>query len=230
MCGRYTLKTPGKAIADLFGLASQPTLQPRYNIAPTQPVPIIRVLRTNPETKQRELVPLRWGLVPSWADDPAIGNRFINARAETVADKPSFREAFRQRRCLVPADGFYEWKKEGTKKQPVYIRRKDGQPFAFAGLWEEWERQGEVIESCAIITTHANELMAEFHDRMPVILQPQDYALWLDPEVQDPTLLEPLLRPCPSEEMEVYLVSRLVNDPRNEDPNCVERLAFEAGS
>jgi putative SOS response-associated peptidase YedK len=223
MCGRYTLKTPGKLVADLFGLAEEPSLFPRYNIAPTQPVPVIRVLRANPDTKQRELVPLRWGLVPSWADDPAIGNRLINARSETVSSKPSFRGAFRHRRCLVPADGFYEWKKEGSKKQPVYIRKKDGQPFAFAGLWEEWEREGEVIESCTIITTAANDLMAEFHDRMPVILEPKDYGLWLDPGVQDPKLLEPLLRPFPSGEMEVYPVSRLVNDPRHEDPKCIER-------
>ncbi len=222
MCGSYTLKTPGKLLADLFGLAEEPPLQPRYNIAPTQPVPIIRVLRVNPSTKQRELVPLRWGLVPSWADDPAIGNRMINARAETVASKPAFRGAFKYRRCLIPADGFYEWKKEGSRKQPLYIRRKDGQPFAFAGLWEDWEREGEVIQSCAIITTEANDLMSEFHDRMPVILNPRDYDLWLDPDVQDPTLLEPLLRPYPSDEMEVYPVSRLVNDPRHEDPKCVE--------
>jgi putative SOS response-associated peptidase YedK len=222
MCGRYTLRTSDKVLADLFGLPEQPSLQPRYNIAPTQPVPIIRILRTNPHTKQRELVSLRWGLVPSWAEDPAIGNRMINARAESVASKPSFSGAFKYRRCLVPADGFYEWKKEGSRKQPVYIRRKDGQPFAFAGLWEEWEREGEVIESCAIITTEANDLMAEYHDRMPVILNPKDYDLWLDPDVQDPTLLEPLLRPCPSDELEVYPVSRLVNDPRHEDPKCVE--------
>ena len=139
-----------------------------------------------------------------------------------MASKPAFRGAFKYRRCLVPADGFYEWKKEGSRKQPVYVRRKDGQPFAFAGLWEDWEREGEVIQSCAIITTEANELMSEFHDRMPVILNPRDYDLWLDPDVQDPPLLEPLLRPYPSDEMEVYPVSRLVNDPRHEDPKCVE--------
>jgi putative SOS response-associated peptidase YedK len=210
-------------VAEVFGLDREPSLKPRYNVAPTQPVPIIRILRTNPETKQRELVSVRWGLVPSWADDPGVGNRLINARAETVASKPAFREAFKHRRCLVPADGFYEWKKEGARKQPVYVRRKDGLPFAFAGLWEEWEREGEVIESCVIITTDANPLMAEFHDRMPVILDPKDYGLWLDPEVQDPKRLEPLLQPFPSDELEVYPVSRLVNDPKHEDPKCLER-------
>jgi putative SOS response-associated peptidase YedK len=223
MCGRYTLRAPGKVVADLFGLAEEPPLRPRYNIAPTQPVPVVRVLRANPQTKQRELVPLRWGLIPPWASDPAIGNRLINARAETVASKPAFRGALRRRRCLVPADGFYEWRKEGSKKQPVYVRRKDGQPFAFAGLWERWEREGEVIESCAIITTGANDLMAEFHDRMPVILDPKDYGVWLDPGVQDPKVLGPLLRPYPGDEMEVYPVSTLVNNPRHEDPRCVER-------
>jgi putative SOS response-associated peptidase YedK len=131
-----------------------------------------------------------------------------------VSSKPAFRGAFKYRRCLIPADGFYEWKKEGKRKQPVYIRRKDAQPFAFAGLWEG--------ESCTIITTEANDLVSEFHDRMPVILKPADYDLWLDPEVQDPKVLEPLLRPYPSGEMEVYPVSRLVNDPRHEDPKCVE--------
>jgi putative SOS response-associated peptidase YedK len=222
MCARFTLHSPAKAIADLFGLIGEPPLQPRYNIAPTQPVPIIRILRANPETRQRELVPVRWGLVPSWADDPAIGNRLINARAETVASKPSFREAFRYRRCLVPTDGFYEWKKEGSRKQPVYIRRKDGQPFAFAGLWEEWEREGEIIQSCVIVTTQANQMMAEYHDRMPVILHSNDYDLWLDPDVQDPKILEPLLWPYPSDDLDVYPVSRLVNDHRHEDPKCVE--------
>jgi len=225
MCGRYTIRSSGKLLADFFGLAQEPVLAARYNVAPSQPVPIVRVIRANPETKERELVPVRWGLVPSWADDPAIGNRLINARAETVASKPSFRSAFKNRRCLVPADGFYEWKREGNQKQPVYIRRKDGQPFAFAGLWEQWEREGEVIESCVIITTEANELMAEYHDRMPVIVDPKDYDLWLDPEVQDLAKLEPLLRPCPSDEMEVYPVSRLVNDPKHEDPKCVEPSA-----
>jgi putative SOS response-associated peptidase YedK len=122
----------------------------------------------------------------------------------------------------VPADGFYEWKKEGGRKQPVYIRRKDGQPFAFAGLWEEWEREGEIIQSCVIITTQANQMMAEYHDRMPVILHPNDYDLWLDPDVQDPKILEPLLRPYPSDDLDVYPVSRLVNDPRHEDPKCLE--------
>jgi putative SOS response-associated peptidase YedK len=222
VCGRYTLRAPGKLVADLFGLAGEPALTPRYNIAPTQPVPVIRVLRANPATRERELVPLRWGLVPPWADDPAIGNRLINARAETVAGKPSFRAAFKYRRCLVPADGFYEWRKEGGKKQPLYVRRKDGRPFAFAGLWERWERAGEVIESCAIITTGANDLMGEFHDRMPVILRPEDYDLWLDPVVQEPKLVEPLLKPCPGDELEAYPLSRLVNDARTEDPRCVE--------
>jgi putative SOS response-associated peptidase YedK len=224
VCGRYTLLASGERLAEAFGLTAQPSLFPRYNIAPTQAVPVVRVLRANPGTKERELVPLRWGLVPSWADDPAAGNRLINARAETVATKPSFREAFRHRRYLVPADEFYEWKKEGKAKRPVYVKRRDGQPFAFAGLWEEWERGGEVIESCAVITTQASDLMAEFHDRMPVILDPEDYGLWLDPSVHDPRLLGPLLRPYPSEQLVAHPVDKLVNDPRHEGPGCVEPM------
>ncbi len=224
MCGRYTLRASGERLAEAFGLSEVPSLFPRYNIAPTQAVPVIRVLRANPATKGRELVPLRWGLIPSWADDPAIGNRLINARSETVADKPSFRGAFRNRRCLIPADGFYEWKKAGKAKQPVYVQRRNGMPFAFAGLWEQWEREGEVIESCAVITTAANELMAEFHDRMPVILDPKDYDLWLDAAVHDPKLLVPLLRPYPSDQLVAYPVSQTVNNPRHEGPGCVEPM------
>lgn len=223
MCGRYTLHSPGKALANLFELRQEPVLDPRYNIAPSQAVPIVRIVRANAETKKRELVTVHWGLVPSWADDPALGNRLINARAETLALKPSFRAAFRFRRCLVPADGFYEWKRSGNGKQPVYVRRKDGQPFGFAGLWEQWEREGKVIKSCTIITTEANEWVAEYHDRMPAILEPKDFDLWLDPGVQDQAKLTPLLRPYPSHEIEVYPVSRLVNDPLHEDQRCVER-------
>jgi putative SOS response-associated peptidase YedK len=168
MCGRYTLYTPTpEALADQFGLAAVPPLAPRFNIAPTQAVPAVRACTDRPS---RELVLLRWGLVPSWADDVSIGNRLLNARAETVASKPSFRTAFRRRRCLLPADGFYEWKAAGKKKQPYHFHLQDGQVFAFAGLWEEWQRDGEAIFSCTILTTSANDLLVRYHDRMPVIL------------------------------------------------------------
>jgi putative SOS response-associated peptidase YedK len=192
MCGRYTLRTPAREIAEVFDLAEVPELTPRFNIAPTQPVPAVRLA---PDGGGRELTSFRWGLIPSWADDPSIGNRMINARAETVAGKPAFRHSVRAKRCLIVSDGFYEWRKLNGRKQPYYIRMKDDHPFAFAGLWEEWGRDAGAIRSCTIITTDANELMAPIHDRMPVIVHPSDYGLWLDPAVSDPGRLQPLLRP-----------------------------------
>ena len=221
MCGRFTLRTSGKAVADFFGLPEIPDLPARFNIAPTQPVPAVRVSQ---DSEVREFALLRWGLIPGWADDPSIGNRMINARADTVASKPAFRKAFRQRRCLIVADGFYEWKKLDGRKQPYYIRLQDGQPFAFAGLWERWNRGDSPIDSCTILTTDANELVGSIHDRMPVILYPGDYDLWLDTEVQDVKRLEPLLVPYTSEAMAAYPVSTLVNNPRADDPKCVEPL------
>lgn len=188
MCGRYTLRKPTKKIAEAFAVYDEFPLEPHFNIAPTQMVAAVRV---DQQEHQRHLALLRWGLVPAWADDPTIGNRMINARSETVATKPSFRAAFRRRRCLILADGFYEWQKQGTKKQPYLIGLGDGDLFAFAGLWEEWEREGEVIKSCSILTTEANELMRPIHERMPVILFPADYDLWLDPQVQDSGRVQP---------------------------------------
>jgi putative SOS response-associated peptidase YedK len=224
VCGRYTLKTPVKALAEEFSLFDPPpSLPPRYNIAPTQPVAAVRQAA---DGGGRELVRLRWGLIPSWADDPKIGYRLINARAETAADKPAFRSAFRHRRCLVPADGFYEWRPVNGKKQPYYICRRDGGPFAFAGLWEQWQgADGEVIESCTLLTTPANDLVRPIHERMPVILKPEAYAPWLDPHSHQPERLHPLLRPYPGEEMTTYPVSHRVNNPRNDDPQCAEPAA-----
>jgi putative SOS response-associated peptidase YedK len=168
---------------------------------------------------------LRWGLIPSWAKDPAIGMKLINARAETVAEKPSFRKSFKQRRCLVLADGFYEWQKEGRVKQPYYIRLKSERPFAFAGLWDHWADADEkTIESCALLTTEPNELMAPIHHRMPVILNPDAYDDWLDPDQQDVARLVTLLGPYPAGEMVANPVSRLVNNARFDDPRCVEPL------
>jgi putative SOS response-associated peptidase YedK len=206
-------------LVEIFALLRTPELEPRYNIAPTQPVAAVR-----PASGGRELSFLRWGLVPSWADDPGIGSRMINARADTVATKPSFRNAFRQRRCLIPASGFYEWKKTGdATKQPYHICLRNDQPFAFAGLWERWEKgDGPAIESCTIITTEANELLAKVHDRMPVILRPEDYDRWLDPRQRDRTELESLLAPYPPDEMKFYPISKLVNNPRNETAACLE--------
>lgn len=220
MCGRYTLATPEPSLAELLDLSTEPSLEPRYNIAPTQPV---LVLRASPLRPVRELELLRWGLIPSWAKDPAIAARMINARSETAPDKPAFRSAFRHRRCLLPADGFYEWQRTGRSKRPHYVRMKDGRPFVFAGLWERWEGpDGTVIETCTVLTTIPNELIEPLHNRMPVILRPEDFALWLDPDVKDPAPIRPLLRPYEPDEMFAYPVSTRVNSPRNDDPKCIE--------
>ncbi|MHC4064758.1 MAG: SOS response-associated peptidase [Planctomycetota bacterium] len=222
MCGRYTLATPDPDLADLLDLTAEPTLEPRYNIAPTQPVAVLRTPQVRPV---RELELLQWGLVPSWAKDPTIGARMINARSETAAEKPSFRAAFRQRRCLLPADGFYEWQRIGRGKQPHYIRMKGGRPFVFAGLWEHWEGpDGTVIESCTVLTTTPNELIEPLHNRMPVILRTDDSALWLDPEVKDPARIQPLLRPYEAAEMTSHPVSTQVNNPRNDEGGCIQPL------
>jgi putative SOS response-associated peptidase YedK len=169
------------------------------------------------------LVWLRWGLVPSWADDPSIGNRLINARAETAASKPAFRAAMRQRRCLVVADGFYEWQRTGKQKIPHMVRMRDDRPFGFAGLWETWEGPNHsAVESCTLLTTEANQVVRPIHDRMPVIIAPSDYERWLDPTVTNAEKIAPLLRPYPSNEMTAYTVSPLVNSPTNDDARCVE--------
>jgi putative SOS response-associated peptidase YedK len=167
---------------------------------------------------------LRWGLIPSWANDPEIGNRMINARAETVAEKPSYRKAFKKSRCLILADGFYEWQKTDSGKQPFHIRMQDGSPFAFAGLWESWDK-GDGLRSCTIITTDANDLVGEVHNRMPVILHPEDYEMWLDPDFDEREPLTTLLKPFPAEAMETYMVSRRVNKPSNNEPGVVEPAA-----
>lgn len=218
MCGRFTLRTSSQAVVEAFDLFEQPELVPRYNIAPTQ---LIATIGFDPQCKRRQLQFRRWGLIPSWADDPSIGHRLLNARAETVADKPSFRAAFKKHRCLIVADGFYEWRKNGKAKQPYFIRLKEEGPFAFAGLAEHWHKGDQTIDSATIITTEANALMQELHDRMPAILAPQDYNAWLDPEFQAKDELLSLLRPYPADEMTCWPVSTLVNSPRNESPECV---------
>ena len=219
MCGRFAQKSPRAKIAKKFKVEEAPPLSEHYNVAPTQAVLAVR------ETSgAREGAFLKWGLVPRWAKDAAIGNRLINARSETVTEKPSFRDAFARRRCLVPADGFYEWSRSGERKRPFYFHMRDGEPFAIAGLWERWEGEGGALETCALLTTGANELLAPYHDRMPVILRPEDYDLWLDAGVKGAELLN-LLRPYPREEMSAYAVSTLVNSPSNDDPRCVEAIA-----
>ena len=216
MCGRFTLTTPGEVLAEAFGLDEPPTLAPRYNIAPTQPVAAVR----READGRRRLVLLGWGLVPPIPRES--GRPLINARAETAASLPSFRDAFRARRCLVPADGFYEWKAGGPRKQPFHVRLSDGRPFAFAGLWEPRARgpEGNTAGSCALLTTEPNALMRDIHDRMPVILPPEGYARWLDPALR-PADLAPLLRPYHAGAMEARAVGAFVNNARNEGPECV---------
>ncbi len=220
MCGRFTLTTSAEALARQFELVEVPAeLAPRYNVAPAQEVAAVRVLV---QGQGRKVQLLHWGLVPSWAKDTKIGYRTINARSESVETKPAFRAAYRERRCLVLADGFYEWQQQGRTKQPHLIRRKDGAPFAIAGLWERWDDpEGEPLESCTLLTCEANALVAKIHHRMPVILQPVHYDLWLDPQQQDPAQLEPLLQPHPAEQMEMISVSPRVNSPRHDDPLCM---------
>lgn len=221
MCGRFTLRTPAYKLAEAFGIEVRANLAARYNIAPSQDIAALRVDGEN----QRELVMLRWGLVPAWAKDPAMGNRMINARAETVAEKPAFRAAFRQRRCLIPADGFFEWQKtpDGSK-QPYLMARPDGEPFTMAGLWERWQPPGtdEPLETCTIITTEANETLAPVHHRMPVIVAPGDRDAWLDPAAPSTETLTALLRPAPDEDLTANAVDRHVNNSRHDDPRCIE--------
>ncbi len=218
MCGRFTLRTPAAILKDYFGLVDLPGLTPRYNIAPSQQVGALRTTDA-----AREWTELRWGLVPNWAREPSVGNRMINARAETVARKPAFRESLEQRRCAIPADGFYEWQKlEGGGKQPYYLSRAGGEPFAFAGLWDSWRDRasGLVIESCTVITTTPNELLAPIHNRMPVMLDSEAVTEWLREDAV-PGALDVLLQPFPAGLMRAQPVSNHVNRPANEDPRCI---------
>ena len=222
MCGRFTLFEADKILSKEFGVSGIPPMSPRYNIAPSQPVAAVRVA---PAGTNRELALLRWGLIPSWSKDTAIGNRLINARAETAREKPSFRNAFKRHRCLISANGFYEWQRLERGKQPFYIRMRDGHPFAFAGLWDRWESPDEgVIETCAILTTAANTALAPIHDRMPVILPSTEYGRWLGPSLQDADSLEALLMPFPAENMISYPVSSRVNSPAVDDEGCIDAL------
>ena len=220
MCGRFTLTiSPEQLQQAIPGLIIPFGMAPRYNIAPSQPVAVV------PNDGELKLDFYVWGLIPSWAKDPAIGSRMINARAETLAEKPSFRSAFRRRRCLIPADGFYEWQQTpGLKtKTPIYIRLKSGEPFAFAGLWENWNApDGSNVLSCTIITTAPNALMEPIHNRMPVILPAAAYARWLEPGEQKPAELQALLQPYPAEAMTAFPVSTLVNRPENDVAACIQ--------
>ncbi len=220
MCGRFALATDKNVLEMLYDIEMRGELTPRYNIAPSQDA---LSLRLSPGDGKREPVYLKWGLVPFWSDDPSIGNRMINARAETAPEKPSFRSAFKKRRLLIPATGFYEWKKEEDARQPYYICRKDGRPFSLAGLWERWDRGKEPLETFTILTTEPNDLVAPLHNRMPVIISGNDYDSWLDPGTA-PAALQDLLKPYPPEELTAYPVSRRVNNPANDVPEVLDPI------
>jgi putative SOS response-associated peptidase YedK len=223
MCGRYTLTSSGEELALLFDISDLPLVVPRYNLAPTQEAAVVRVPAPG---EPRRLDLLKWGLIPYWAKEAKIGNSMINARAESAAEKPAYRSSFKKKRCLIPTDGFYEWKKEGKLKQPYLIHRQDGKPFAFAGLWSSWRNpeQEQPVETFTILTTDANDLLRPLHDRMPVILDPKDFDLWLDPKIDDAAKLQPLLVPHAVDGFEAFPVSRMVNSPTNDVVDCIAPL------
>lgn len=221
MCGRYAVSSSPETLRALFRYPEQPNFPPRYNIAPTQPIPVVR---------RRDGAPsfalMRWGLIPSWVKEPQAFSLIINARGESVNDKPAFRNAMKRRRCLVPADGFYEWKDEGGRKRPYFARKKGGGPLAFAGLWETWTGpDGEEMDTVCIVTTQANRLLAPIHDRMPAIVPPEAFDFWLDCERVDAKTAAALLTPAPVAMLEVYEVSLAVNRAANDSPALVEPLA-----
>jgi putative SOS response-associated peptidase YedK len=225
MCGRYQVNTPVEDIARRFGAKltdAAAQLAPRYNVAPSLAVPVVRVRRD-----VRELAALTWGLVPNWSKDRS-GSKPINARAETIFEKAMFRTAILRRRCLIPADGFYEWQQRTAGKQPWHVGMLDGSLFAFAGIWDYWAKEGaEPVVSCAIVVTDANELMARIHDRMPVIVAADDYSRWLDPELHNPVEIRTMLTPYPADEMKAYPISTLVNNAKNEGPELIRPMAEE---
>lgn len=222
MCGRFTLNTSAKIIAEFFKLSEVPDIKPRYNIAPTQSVATVTVER---EKMQRQFQFMRWGLIPSWAKDMKIGSHTINARSETVAEKPAFRSAIKHRRCLIIADGFYEWQPQGKKKQPYYFQMGNNEPFAIASLWENWRSpEAENVVSCSIITTAANETVQPVHDRMPVILPEDVWEQWLDPSINNSQQVLPLLKPYSSAAMKANAVSTIVNSPARESSECIQAI------
>ena len=224
MCGRYTVTATPDELRALLGYPEQPNFPPRFNIAPTQPIAIVRLM-----DGKRQFALVRWGLLPSWVKDPKAFTLLINARGETAAEKPAFRAAMKRRRCLIPADGFYEWQAVGGRKQPFYVRAKSGTPFAFAGLWETWTGpNGEELETAAIVTTRANRTLSPIHDRMPVVVPPEAFDLWLDGAKVDATTASALIAPAPENFFEAYPVSTHVNRVANDDPKLIEALVVGA--
>jgi putative SOS response-associated peptidase YedK len=224
MCGRYTITSAPEAIRALFRYPEQPNFPPRYNVAPTQPIPIVRLVEG-----ERHFALVRWGLLPSWVKDPKTFTLLINARGESVTDKPAYRAAMKRRRCLIPADGFYEWKAVGVRKQPYYVRLKSGAPMAFAGLWESWTGpNGEELESAAIVTTGANRTLVPIHHRMPVIVSPEGFDLWLNCAQVDAQTAAALITPALDNLLNAYPVSTAVNRTANDNPKLVEPITANA--
>ena len=217
MCGRYAITSAPEAIRRLFGYDEQPNFPPRYNVAPTQPVPIVRIFEG-----RRQFALVRWGLIPAWVKDPRGFSLLINARGESLGDKPAFRAALRYRRCLFPADGFYEWRREGERARPYYVRPTAGGPMAFAGLWENWMGpNGEEMETAAIVTTRANRMLATIHPRMPAIVPPAAFDLWLDSRSVDAATAAALIGPAPEDMLAFHEVSPAVNSAANDTPDLI---------
>ena len=225
VCGRYRLSRRKQLVEEYFDCVSDESdWVPRYNVAPTQPIPVIR---QDPKEPVRELSLVRWGLIPSWAKDSSVAAKMINARSETASTKPAFRDALKSRRCLIPADGFYEWAKTGKAKQPYCFEVNDGELFAFAGLWDRWkDRSGKTLETCSILTTTPNALTAPVHDRMPVILDPDSYDLWLDPGMNNVTAATDLLKPYDARQMRCYPISTRINQVAIDDEECSRPVEF----
>lgn len=223
MCGRFVVTLEPQVLEQTFAVSDVPEVVPRYNIAPSQP--ILAVCETTPGT--RSICPFRWGLIPHWAKDSRIGSRMINARSETVFEKPSFRQSIRQRRCLIPANGYYEWLHEGKTRTPFYLHHKENQPLAFAAIWDTWKEPGEgaMVESCAILTTAANRLVAGIHERMPVLIAAEDYSIWLNREVTEAEALSRCFASSTSDELVARKVSNLVNNPKHDAPECLTPVA-----
>jgi putative SOS response-associated peptidase YedK len=232
MCGRFVQASSPELLVARFGVdeLAAPPHEPSYNVAPRATVYAVRD-RAEDDRRRRYLSELRWGLIPSWAKDPKVGDRMINARSESLADKPAYERAFRRHRCLVPAEGFYEWQRRGSGKQPMFIHRRDGEPMALAGLWAAWrdgnDSEADWLRSCVIVTTNANDTVAPMHDRMPVVLEERDWDRWLDPEAGDADALARLLAPADDNVLVAYPVGTRVNSADNDGPELVERVELQ---